>query len=140
MKAERILETCLYVDDLVAAEVFYRRVLGLTVQSRREGRHVFFRCGAGMLLLFDPKATQQPHDRRLSHGAGGQGHVAFAVGLGELPGWREQLHREGVEIEGEIDWPGGGHSVYFRDPAENLVELATPGTWGMTDPEPGRSL
>ena len=52
-----ILETCLYVDDLRAAEHFYRDVLGLVVVRRQTGRHVFFRCGRSMLLIFDPTAT-----------------------------------------------------------------------------------
>ncbi|MGH2457249.1 MAG: VOC family protein, partial [Chloroflexota bacterium] len=48
MRAERVLETCLYVDDLTAAEAFYASVLGLELFSKVPGRHVFFRCGEGM--------------------------------------------------------------------------------------------
>jgi catechol 2,3-dioxygenase-like lactoylglutathione lyase family enzyme len=47
-----ILETCLYADDLVAAERFYRDVLGLQLVNRKAGRHIFFRCGSTMLLVF----------------------------------------------------------------------------------------
>ena len=36
-----------------------------------------------------------------------------------------------VEIEHEEAWPRGGHSLYFRDPAGNSVELITPGVWGL---------
>ena len=50
MRAERVLETCLYVDDLDAAEQFYTGVLGLEVESRAQGRHVFFSCGNAMFL------------------------------------------------------------------------------------------
>jgi len=28
-----------------------------------------------------------------------------------------------------VKWPRGGTSLYFRDPAGHLVELATPGLW-----------
>ena len=42
MKAKRVLETCLYVDDLEKAEAFYRQVFGLELYAKVEGRHVFF--------------------------------------------------------------------------------------------------
>ncbi len=38
MKVQRILETCLYVEDLDAAERFYVDVLGLDVEAGGEGR------------------------------------------------------------------------------------------------------
>jgi catechol 2,3-dioxygenase-like lactoylglutathione lyase family enzyme len=36
-----------------------------------------------------------------------------------------------VSIEGEMKWPRGGTSLYFRDPDGHLVELATPGLWSI---------
>jgi catechol 2,3-dioxygenase-like lactoylglutathione lyase family enzyme len=129
MQAKDILETCLYVDDLEAAEAFYIRVLGLEVHSRGEGRHVFFRCGRRMFLVFNPSRTQRPEGEVPTHGAIGEGHVAFVMEKDEIPAWREHLRKHSVEIEVEITWPGGGYSIYFRDPAGNSVELATPGIW-----------
>lgn len=133
MRAERVLETCLYVDDLEAAERFYATVVGLELYSKVPGRHVFFRCGDGMFLLFDPRATGQSTGNVPIHGARGPGHAAFATTLADLPAWRAQLGRLGVPIETEISWPGGGQSIYFRDPAGNSVELATPSTWKLPD-------
>jgi len=52
MQVAEVLETCLSVDDLEQEEKFYHDVLGLRVVLREEGRHVFLRCGRGMLLLF----------------------------------------------------------------------------------------
>ncbi len=129
MQVERVLETCLYVDDLDAAEDFYARVLGLELESHVAGRHVFFRCGQAMLLLFNPEATGAATGKVPAHGARGSGHVAFAAELDQIPAWREQLAHHGVPIEAEIAWPGGGHSLYFRDPSGNSLELATPQTW-----------
>jgi catechol 2,3-dioxygenase-like lactoylglutathione lyase family enzyme len=63
------------------------------------------------------------------HGTQGVGHVAFSVDVGALSAWRERLQKSGVPIEVEIDWPQSGHSLYFRDPAGNSVELATPLIW-----------
>ncbi len=129
MQVERVLETCLYVDDLSAAEEFYGHILGLEVDSRVAGRHAFFRCGEGMLLLFNPEATELAGGQVPAHGAHGPGHVAFAVAEGRVSVWREHLAENGVPIESEISWPGGGHSLYFRDPSGNSLELATPQTW-----------
>jgi catechol 2,3-dioxygenase-like lactoylglutathione lyase family enzyme len=133
MRAERILETCLYVDDLDAAERFYTDVLGLERFARAEGRHVFFQCGSSVFLLFNPAATLQASGDVPIHGAQGPGHVAFAMALADIPAWREQLHRNGVAIEADITWPTGGRSLYFRDPSGNSVELTTPLTWHLPE-------
>jgi catechol 2,3-dioxygenase-like lactoylglutathione lyase family enzyme len=133
MQLTSILETCLYVDDLARAEEFYKTVLGFTVESRQEGRHVFFHCGQQMLLLFNPLASRESNDKFPGHGAFGPGHVAFAVRDADLPAWREHLVRYSVPIEKTIDWPGGGQSLYFRDPAGNSLELATPRIWGLAE-------
>jgi catechol 2,3-dioxygenase-like lactoylglutathione lyase family enzyme len=131
MQVNQILETCLYVDDLEAAEDFYSRVFGLQAFLRLEGRHVFFRCGQGVFLLFNPVRTIHPEGPIPvpPHGAHGPGHVAFAMEKEDIPTWREHLDQNGVEIEMEVTWPSGGYSLFFRDPAGNSVELTTPQTW-----------
>jgi catechol 2,3-dioxygenase-like lactoylglutathione lyase family enzyme len=53
----------------------------------------------------------------------------------DIPTWREHLGQNGVEIEMEVTWPSGGHSLFFRDPAGNSVELTTPQTWGEVKDE-----
>ncbi len=133
MRVEAILETCLYVDDLEAAERFYCDVLGLGFASRQAGRHVFLRCGPRMLLLFDPQESSNTDGHFPPHGAIGQGHVAFAVAEMSLGQWTTHLEQRQVAIERVIDWPGGGRSVYFRDPAGNSLELATPRIWGVSE-------
>jgi catechol 2,3-dioxygenase-like lactoylglutathione lyase family enzyme len=133
MKARQILETCLYVDDLERAERFYGQILGLDFVSRQEGRHVFFRCGQQMLLIFNPLESRARGSEFPPHGAFGPGHVAFGTAEAELAAWTDCLERHGVAIEKVIDWPEGGRSLYFRDPAGNSVELATPRIWGLKE-------
>jgi catechol 2,3-dioxygenase-like lactoylglutathione lyase family enzyme len=133
MHVEHILETCLYVDDLERAERFYHEVLGLVGESRHAGRHVFFHCGTRMLLLFNPLVSREATDQVPGHGGFGPGHVAFAIRATELETWIEHLHTKRVAIEKVIDWPQGGRSVYFRDPAGNCLELATPQIWGISE-------
>jgi len=129
MKATRILETCLYVDDLDAAEPFYRDVMGLEFYAKQEGRHIFFRCGTTMFLLFDPEGTSDPTQPFGGHGCRGPGHAAFEIGADEVDAWRAHLTAHGVAITSETDWPSGGHSIYFHDPAGNILEVATRSTW-----------
>jgi catechol 2,3-dioxygenase-like lactoylglutathione lyase family enzyme len=133
VQATRILETCLYAEDLAAAEEFYARVLGLEVFAREAGRHVFFRARGGVFLVFNPAQTSKPRGDWPAHGATGPGHVAFAISPDDVAAWRDRLERQGVAIEKEATWPSGGRSLYFRDPAGNCLELATPSTWKLPD-------
>jgi catechol 2,3-dioxygenase-like lactoylglutathione lyase family enzyme len=126
-----VLETCLYVDDLAAAEPFYRDVLGLELYSKVADRHLFFRCGDAMLLIFDPRTTSIAGGEIPPHGAGGPGHVAFAMGGDELDAWNDRLAQHGVDVETVVEWPRGGRSIYFRDPDGNSLELTTPAIWGI---------
>ena len=133
MQPKAILETALYTRDLAAAKAFYGDLLGLPVIAEVAGRHVFFRVGAGVLLVFDPEATEVPsHNPVLPvpvHGARGAGHVCFAASREELAGWRKRFVAAGVAIEAEFDWPNGARSLYVRDPAGNSVEFAEPRLW-----------
>ncbi len=129
MQLSKIFETVLYAEDLAAAERFYHEALGLEV-IERNNLTVVFRCGGGVLLIFDPRKSAAPARGVPSHGATGVGHVAFAAKSKDLPAWREQLRQAGVSIEREVDWDEGGCSIYFRDPAGNVVELAPPTIWG----------
>lgn len=137
VRVDGVLETCVYAADLDAAERFYANVIGLDVYSREAGRHVFFQCGAAMFLVFDPARTSEPAARSASaivvppHGAHGPGHVAFRVEEPTLSAWRARLASAGIAIEAEVDWPGGGRSLYIRDPAGNSIELASPGIWRL---------
>lgn len=124
-----VLETCLYADDLDAAAHFYGEILGLEEVSRETGRHVFFRCGAQMVLVFNAEATATPDGMLPPHGADGPGHVAFAVDDAQLEAWHERLEARGVPVEKEMAWGEAGRSLYVRDPAGNSVELATPSIW-----------
>ena len=132
MRVREILETSVYAADLDASERFYAGVLGMEVITRVPGRHVFFRCGARVFLVFDAARTLEPGALPL-HGASGPGHAAFAVPEADLPAWRAHLEAHGVEVETDFAWPRGGRSLYFRDPAGNSIELATPDIWSIPE-------
>lgn len=132
MKPLAIIETCLYVDNLQLAEDFYTQVLGLQIHSHKPERHLFLRCGKGMLLLFNASVTSSTMGTLPSHGTKSNTHLAFAIAEDELELWRKHLGEAGVKIEKEQAWPSGGYSLYFRDPAGNSLEVTTPSTWNIS--------
>jgi catechol 2,3-dioxygenase-like lactoylglutathione lyase family enzyme len=129
MRLGQLSEAAIYASDLDAAKRFYHDVLGLEIISRMENRGIAFRCGKTVLLVFDPERTRVPDAGVPTHGASGEGHIAFVVEDSELDLWRAKLMSFGVSIEPEVAWPSGGRSLYFRDPARNVVEFAPPTLW-----------
>ncbi len=133
-----ILESALYVDDLNAAEAFYGGLLGLEKIDRIGNRHVFYHCGDGVLLLFNPAETVKPASNPALpvpvHGSHGDGHVCFAASAAELDAIRRDLEAAGLTIEADFRWPGSNaRSIYVRDPAGNSIEFAEPRLWGKRD-------
>jgi catechol 2,3-dioxygenase-like lactoylglutathione lyase family enzyme len=130
-----ILETVLYARDLAATETFYRDVLGLDPFAKVAGRHLFFRCGNQVLLIFNSEATKVPPPADAlpvpPHGTDGAGHICFRASAEEIDTWRARLGQHGVAIEADFEWPGGGRSIYFRDPAGNCLEFAEPRIWKL---------
>lgn len=128
------LESALYAEDLEAAARFWTGVIGLTEIARRPGRHVFFRCGEQVLLVFCAEATRIPPapDANLPvppHGATGPGHFCLSAAPETMDAWRSHLEAKGIAIEADFIWPQGGRSIYFRDPAGNSIEIANPAIW-----------
>ena len=136
MSPPRILETCLYAQDLDAAARFYGEALGLEMIQSVEDRHRFFRADGGMLFVFNPLTTPIPPGPDAPfqvppHGAHGPGHVCFSAEGPGIAGWEARLLDHGVEIESRVEWPNGAVSIYCRDPAGNSVEFAEPKIWDL---------
>lgn len=133
-KLHSILETALYVDDLDRAAAFYDSIMGLPILHADNRMRAYNVSGRSVLLLFVRGATTEPVRTPGGvippHDGSGQLHMAFAITQQELEPWRAHLAAHDVTIEGTSDWKNGGHSLYFRDPDGNLLELATtPGVW-----------
>jgi catechol 2,3-dioxygenase-like lactoylglutathione lyase family enzyme len=128
-----VLEAALYAEDLDAAESFYGGVLGLERIVRVGVRHVFYRVGAAVLLVFNPAETPRPPSNPdlpvPPHGATGPGHLCLAATREQIDLWRARLEAAGHPIEADFLWPNGARSIYFRDPAGNSLEIAEPRLW-----------
>ena len=129
MRLGQLSEAAIYTSDLDAAKRFYHDVLGLEIISSMENRGISFRCGETVLLVFDPGRTRIPDAGVPTHGTSGAGHIAFVIEEAEIDPWRVYLAAAGVAVESEVELPDRGRSLYFRDPAGNVVELAPPTLW-----------
>jgi len=131
-RVRRILETALDCDSLPRTSAFYQQLLGAAPLLETE-RLVVFDAGEGTLLLLfqrgNADALPTPGGVIPGHDAGGPGHFAFAIDATELEAWERRLAALGISIESRVRWDRGGTSLYFRDPDNRSVELATPGLW-----------
>ena len=138
-----ILETALYVNDLHQSVEFYQRLFDLTTLHSSE-RLVVLRVAPGQVLLIMKQGTSAEPSLMsfgvipASNGAGQQ-HVAFGIGPDQIDEWRDRLQQYAVEVESALEWPEGGHSLYFRDPDGHCIELKTSDWNGELLPPVGSS-
>jgi catechol-2,3-dioxygenase len=110
---------------------FYVDILGLPLIEEETGKLLFLKAGKSMLLVFNPDRTIINNDGLPTHGAVTPPscvHFAIEIEGQEYESWKRLLAKNNISIEKVMDWKGA-KSLYFRDPAGNLVELITPGEW-----------
>ena len=117
------------MDDVPASARFYEKIFGFHVISDFGTRGCAMQAGDRQVLLLFQKGgsleIQSPHD------GDGQLHLAFAITAAEFARWEEWLAHNGIEVEEKRAWELGGHSLYFRDPDQHLLEVVTPGVWSI---------
>ena len=123
-----VLETSLYVDDLDRAMRFYEELFGFSLLVGGE-RLRAMKVREGQVLLLFKRGASLSMEAFPTHDGQGPLHLAFAIPAEELAAWEERLKRRGIAIEEKKHWEQGGWSLYFRDPDNHLLELATPGVW-----------
>jgi catechol 2,3-dioxygenase-like lactoylglutathione lyase family enzyme len=132
-RVTRVLETCLHVEDVERSTRFYEDLFGF-VRMIGDARFCALNVASGsVLLLFLRGGTLEPvrvpGGLIPPHDGSGHLHFAFAIPAEDLAAWESRLTASNISIESRVGWPGGGTSLYFRDPDQHLVELATPGIW-----------
>jgi catechol 2,3-dioxygenase-like lactoylglutathione lyase family enzyme len=135
-----LLEASLFVENLSRARDFYQQIVGLEKLQESEAGCVFVVAKGQLLLLISREKARVPSKTPggevpaclgKAGEALGAGHIAFRVAEAEFDAWRSSLESQGVEVLSEVAWEQGARSLYFRDPDGHLLELATPGLWGL---------
>lgn len=134
-KLNALLETALYVEDLERSVTFYKTIFDFEPISSSERLCALSISDRYVLLLFLKGGSTvanvttggiiPPTD------GDGQLHLAFAIAASELEQWENWLVEKEIEVESKVKWERGGTSIYFRDPDNHLLELATPGLWSV---------
>lgn len=128
-----ILETCLYVEDLLRSRDFYVGLFGYAVMES-DDRFCGLNVGGGQVLMLfgrgsNPQGTVLSYGTIPPHDGSGPSHLGFSIPADSLAAWLTRLRERSIPVESVVKWPTGGTSVYFRDPDGHLLELVTPGTW-----------
>jgi catechol-2,3-dioxygenase len=115
---------------------FYINILGLEFVSEEKDRHVFLKAGQSMLLIFNPNKTLVSNGSSATqlpiHGAFASPsiiHFALEIDKQNYDTAKHMLNEKNVKIAKEVTWEKDTNSIYFRDPAGNLVEIITSGSW-----------
>ena len=128
-----VMETAIYADDLQPMHRFYGGVLGLERVLDTPRMLTYAVAPAQVLLVFRRGMTREdsetPGGVVPGHHSEGPAHFAFAIDAEAYDSWKAHLQASAIPIRSEVTWPQGGRSIYFDDPAGNVVELATPGLW-----------
>jgi catechol-2,3-dioxygenase len=131
-RVRRLLELALYCDDLAHTAAFYQTLLDATPMLSGD-RLVALDAGDGTVLLLFQRGNSGPLDTTgglvPGHDGSGPVHLAFAICSDDVARWEARLRELGIAIESRVSWERGGTSLYFRDPENRSVELATPGIW-----------
>ena len=136
MKFRKIIETSIYSSELEKMKEFYVDKLGLELVSQQRGRHVFLKTEKNMLLIFNHEITAA--EKETNHGAPtppSMVHIAFEIEAAEYGKVKKLLTDNSIQVEKEIAWENDikSKSIYFRDPAGNLVEFITRNYWHVID-------
>ena len=85
--------------------------------------HLYFDPGDGRLITIFTSETWKPDSTPNPTGVGNVHHLAFNVSRATFPQAAKRLRERKIANSGEVD-RGFMHSLYFRDPLGQLLEIA----------------
>lgn len=133
MKTAGFHHVALVTADLSRSIAFYEELLGLPV-APGAGRVAVLGSGPGSLVML----SESRDGGRGFAGLGGVHHVAFGTSSEAVQlMWKRRLVDAGVAVSGPYD-RGWFHSIYFRDPDGQVLEIATAGPGYARDEDPAR--
>jgi catechol-2,3-dioxygenase len=116
MLTRGLCELTLQTSDIDGLARFYQQALGFPELAREDDR-IWLGCGERTRL-----GLWSPGEKEFGDQGGRHVHYAYSVAPGTLEQIRERLAALGVESRGPVEHDGGDRSLYFEDPAGNLVE------------------
>lgn len=108
---------------------FWEGVLGMPFifeqpnLDRPDQSHLYFDPGDGRLITVFTNESREVDPAPNPEGVGNVHHLAFAVSRATFTQAARRLDERGITHTGEID-RGMFHSIYFRDPLGQRIELA----------------
>ncbi|HEY7347760.1 MAG TPA: VOC family protein [Ktedonobacterales bacterium] len=108
---------------------FYQGVLGMPLVMAQpnldvpDEEHLYFDTGDGRLITFFVRPSRVNDPAPNPEGIGNLHHLAFTVSRAVYTQVAGRLNERGIWNTGEID-RGFMHSIYFRDPNGQLLEMA----------------
>jgi catechol-2,3-dioxygenase len=116
MTIDGFAELTLQTGDLKGLEAFYRDVVGLEVLAREDDR-IWLRAGEQARL-----GLWSPGPKEFGDRGGRHVHFAFSVSPGALDALAVRLRGRAEGLRGPVEHEGGDRSLYWEDPAGNVVE------------------
>ena len=126
------------VPDLENTDLVLRTVLGMApARTYTEADHTVhvYTMGEAKGPHAELHVAVQPDLPVARQGAGGVHHVAFRIPDADYEAWAERLRRFGMPTSGPVD-RYYFRSLYFREPAGVLFEIATDGPGFAVDEDP----
>jgi catechol 2,3-dioxygenase-like lactoylglutathione lyase family enzyme len=109
----------LLCEDIAPMKAFYHGILGFPIERDWED-WIELRAGAVLLTL---RKRGRPYDGPKDHDSAGV-QLAFRVVRDDVDSWYAELLQMQVEIlEPPRDWEYGHRTLFFRDPAGNILEI-----------------